>query len=141
MSGDGTGRSYLNHPGFTWVYSNLQGEQYMDAEDRPAGQVVVLDAKGGVAREAGAPTALPDRLREMINRGERSILLDVAQVSYLDSMLLGALVQAYVAAIRRGATLRLLHVTERFRKLLAVTKLDRILQTIETEERRPGGDT
>ena len=114
----------------------------MDAKDHPTSKVVVLDAKGGVGSEAGAPTALPDRLREMINRGERSILLDVAQVSYLDSMLLGALVQAYVTAIRRGATLRLLHVTERFRKLLVVTKLDRILQTIETEEpTKPGGQT
>ena len=114
----------------------------MDAKDRPASKVVVLDAKGGIGSEAGgAPAPLPDRLREMINRGERSILLDVAQVSYVDSMLLGALVQAYVAAIRRGATVRLLHVTERFRKVLAVTKLDRILQTSETEEPPSGGDT
>ena len=52
----------------------------------------------------------------------------------LDSVLLGAMVQAYVSAVRAGGTLKLLHATKRFRDLLAVTKLDRVLEAVDSEE-------
>jgi anti-sigma B factor antagonist len=102
--------------------------------DRHVSELIVVNGRGAVINEGAPPSALRERVHEMINRGERSILLDVAQVSYADSMLLGELAQGYAAAIRRGATLQLLHVTERLRKLLAITKLDTVLQTKESEK-------
>ena len=57
----------------------------------------------------------------------------MGQVSYLDSLLLGELVQAYASALRRGATLRLANTTRRLRELLSVTKLDRVLKTAGPE--------
>ena len=105
-----------------------------DVGDRQASTLIVAGGRGEVSNDATVPSALCDRLHEMIDRGERSIFLDVSQITYADSMLLGVLAQGYVSALRRGATVTLLHVTERLRKVLALTKLDKILQTSERQE-------
>lgn len=99
----------------------------MSSPDSSAEHVVVVNQRGHVATEGDPATRLRDRLVSSIERGQTSILLDVGQVSYMDSLLLGELVQAYVTAVKRGATLRLINVTSRLRELLRVTKLDRVL--------------
>jgi anti-sigma B factor antagonist len=68
-----------------------------------------------------------------MEQGQRSILLDVSQVSYMDSMLLGELVQAYVTTVKQGVSLRLINVTSRLRELLRVTKLDRVLHSTDKD--------
>jgi anti-sigma B factor antagonist len=98
-------------------------------EREPAEHIVVVNPQGRVTTEGASVTRLRDRLVSSIEQGQRSILLDVSQVSYMDSTLLGELVNAYVAAIKRGATLKLINVTSRLRELLRVTKLDRVLQS------------
>jgi len=99
----------------------------MSSPDSSAAHVVVVNQQGHVGTEDDPATRLRDRLVSSIERGQTSILLDVGQVSYMDSLLLGELVQAYVTAVKRGATLRLVNVTTRLRELLRVTKLDRVL--------------
>ena len=56
----------------------------------------------------------------------------------MDSLLLGELVQAYASAIKRGATLKLLNVSKRLKDLLAVTRLDKVLETAEPNHRESG---
>jgi anti-sigma B factor antagonist len=102
-----------------------------------AEHVVVVNAQGHVTVEGDSVTRLRDRLASSIEQGQRSILLDVSQVSYMDSMLLGELVQAYVTAVKRGATLQLINVTSRLRELLRVTKLDRALQWTDKDQTAP----
>ena len=106
----------------------------MESNTRSSGQVVVVNPQGRVNEEGGAHSPLRDRLLAEIERGQESIFLDVGLVTYLDSMLLGELVQAYASAIKRGATLKLVHATKRLRELLRVTKLDRVLETVDSEE-------
>jgi anti-sigma B factor antagonist len=105
----------------------------MSSPEHSAEHVVVVNSQGRVAPEEDPVTRLRDRLVSSIERGHRSILLDVGQVSYMDSLLLGELVQAYVAAVKRGATLRLINVTSRLRELLRVTKLDRVLHSTDND--------
>ncbi len=76
---------------------------------------------------------LREKLLATIEQGHGSILLDVGYVSYLDSLLLGELVQAYVSAVMRGATIELVNATKRLRELLRITKLDRVLRTVGPE--------
>ena len=52
----------------------------------------------------------------------------------VDSVLLGAIVEAYAASIRHGGGLKLLHVSQRFRQLLTITKLDGVLTSFESED-------
>ena len=90
---------------------------------------IVVDIPCPAEREGGDYTDLRDGVRRLLAEGYKLILVNVAQVTYGDSVLLGAIMQAYTAAIRQGATLKLLHVSVRFRELLAVTKLDRVLES------------
>ena len=105
---------------------------------RPSAEhVVVVNPQGRVTTEGDSVTRLRDRLISSIEDGQRSILLDVSQVSYMDSLLLGELVQAYVTAVKRGARLNLINVTSRLRELLRVTKLDRVLRTTDQDHTAP----
>ena len=99
--------------------------------------IVVVNPQGRVTTEGDSATRLRDRLVSSIERGQRSILVDVSQVSYMDSMLLGELVNAYVTAVKRGATLKLINVTSRLRELLRVTKLDRVLPSTDKDQTAP----
>jgi len=96
--------------------------------------IVVVNLEGRMTTEGDPATRLRDRLVSSIEQGQRSILLDVSQVSYMDSMLLGELVHAYVTAVKRGARLNLINVTSRLRELLRVTKLDRVLQSADKDQ-------
>jgi len=109
----------------------------MAASQPSAEHVVVVNAQGRVPADGDSVTRLRDRLVSSIDQGQRSIVLDVSQVSYMDSMLLGELVQAYVTAARRGATLRLINITSRLRELLRVTKLDRVLHSTDNDRPAP----
>jgi anti-anti-sigma factor len=97
-----------------------------------SGHSVVVTHQGKAITGDGT-TPLRDRLLSAIEQGHGSILLDVSHVSYMDSLLLGELVQAYVSTVKRGATLELINVTKRLRELLRITKLDRILKAAGPE--------
>jgi anti-sigma B factor antagonist len=117
----------------------------MDLHERAAGHVVVVDVDGPLERDDAGYTILLARLRAILARGARYIVVNVANVSHVDSLLLGVIVEVYVSAVRQGGGLKLLHVGERFRHLLSVTRLDRILESFDSEEAAvasfPGGET
>jgi anti-sigma B factor antagonist len=106
----------------------------MTSPQRSAEPIVVVNPQGRVTPEGDSVTRLRDRLVSSIEHGQKSIVLDLGQVSYMDSMLLGELVHAYVAAVKRGATLKLINVTSRLRELLRVTKLDRVLHSTDNDQ-------
>jgi anti-sigma B factor antagonist len=96
------------------------------------GDVVVLDVNATRA-ETAAPGALGDKIRALLEHGHRFIILNVADLAYVDSVWLGAIIQGYASAIRHGGALKLVHVSTRFRDLLRVTKLDAILERFDSE--------
>jgi anti-anti-sigma factor len=98
---------------------------------------VVVDVEGGFRGESGA-AQIQAKLRGLLSMGYECILVNVADVTYIDSVTLGALVQAYVSAMRFGTTVKLLHATRRVKELLAVTKLNRVLETVDSEEENRG---
>jgi anti-anti-sigma factor len=83
---------------------------------------------------AAAASRLSAQVRDLLNQGYEYVLLNVGQLTYIDSVLLGAVVQAHVAAIRSGARLGILNATKRFRELLATTRLNRVIEVVETKE-------
>jgi anti-anti-sigma factor len=92
-----------------------------------AGDPVVVDVADPVEHEAGDYTVLIDAVRRLVAEGHTRIVLNVARVNHGDSVLLGAIMQAYTSAVRQGASLRLQHVNKRFGQLLSVTKLETVL--------------
>ena len=99
-----------------------------------SGPTVIVDVEDGLGRSENDVARLSKTLRGLLSQGYGCILVNVAQVTYIDSVLLGAIVQAYVSAMRAGTTVKLLHASRRVKELLAVTKLDRVLETVESGE-------
>ena len=62
------------------------------------------------------------------------ILLDVSRLTHCNSMTLGAIVQTYVSAVNNGGSLKLVNVRRRFRELLAVTKIDKVIEIVDMDE-------
>jgi anti-anti-sigma factor len=101
-------------------------------DDRP--DPVVVDVRAAIDVAPAHPQILADRVRKLLEEGAHYILLNLINITYADSLVLGAVMQAYASAMRRGATLKLMNVSRRFRHLLAITKLDRVIETVEADE-------
>jgi len=84
--------------------------------------------------EPSRPQILTERVRSLLEGGAHYILLNVVNLTYADSLVLGAVMQAYASAIRQGATLKLVNTSQRFRQLLAMTRLDRVIETVDAAD-------
>ena len=97
---------------------------------RPTAIVDVDTSPGNGERSAAL---FRDALRRLLAEGYDCILVNLALATYIDSTLLGAIVQGYISAMRVGTTVKLLNASRRVKELLAVTKLDRVLETVNGE--------
>ena len=104
----------------------------MEIEQRPSGDVMILDLKGKLTIGSG-DELLKDKIHSLIQQGHRKLLLNVAAVPYVDSAGLGAIVSSYTTVSREGGSLKLLGLTSRIRDLLAITKLLTVFDTYESE--------
>ena len=104
----------------------------MQIEERVVGDVMVLDLKGKVTLGQG-DELLKDKVNSLVNQGHRKIVLNLADVPYIDSAGLGEIVHTYTTVSRRGGSLKLLNLTKRITDLLAITKLLTVFETFEVE--------
>ena len=104
----------------------------MQIEQRAVGDVIVLDLKGKVTLGEG-DELLKDKVNSLVNQGHRKIVLNLADVPYIDSAGLGEIVRTYTTVSRQGGSLKLLNLTKRITDLLSITKLLTVFETFETE--------
>jgi anti-sigma B factor antagonist len=104
----------------------------MQIEQRALGDVVVLDLKGRVTLGEG-DELLKDKVNSLINQGLKKIVLNLAEVPYIDSAGLGEIVRTYTTVSRQGGSLKLLNLTKRITDLLSITKLLTVFETFESE--------
>ena len=97
-----------------------------------SGDVMVLDMKGKITLGEG-DEMLKDKVNSLVNQGHKKILLNLADVPYLDSAGLGEVVRAYTTVSRQGGALKLLNLTKRITDLLSITKLLTVFETFDTE--------
>jgi len=105
----------------------------MQIEQRAVGDVVVLDIKGRVTLGEG-DELLKDKVNSIVSQGRSKIVLNLAEVPYLDSAGLGEVVRAYTTVSRQGGSLKLLSLTKRITDLLSITKLLTVFDTFEAED-------
>jgi anti-sigma B factor antagonist len=105
----------------------------MEMIERAVGDVTVVDLSGSVTTADGSDKMLTDKLRSLVQQNRKKLLLNLANVSYVDSTGLGAIVHAYATVKNQGGSVKLLNVTGRFRDLLSVTKLLTVFETFDTE--------
>ena len=105
----------------------------MQIAQRETGTVTVLDLSGKITLGEG-DTLLKDKLHSLLHQGKKSVLLNLAEVNYVDSAGLGALVSAYTTVTREGGSLKLANVTRKLQDLLSITKLLTVFETIDSED-------
>ncbi|HYM25469.1 MAG TPA: STAS domain-containing protein [Vicinamibacterales bacterium] len=105
----------------------------MNIAERTVGDVVVVDVSGKITLGDGGDMVLKDKMRSLIQQGRHKILLNLGDVSYVDSAGLGEIVQAYGAVTKTGGSLKLVNTTKRIKDLLAITKLLTVFETFDSE--------
>ena len=105
----------------------------MQIEQRIGGNVAIIKVTGDITLNKGGDVLLKDKVQSLLQQGHKNLLLDLADVSYVDSAGLGELVQAYATTKNRGGSLKLMSVTKRLRDLLVVTKLLTVFETFDSE--------
>ena len=105
----------------------------MQIEERTIGDVVVLDVKGRVQLGEG-DEMLKDKVNSLLNQGRKKIVLNLAEVPYIDSAGLGEVVRTFTTVSRQGGQLKLLNLTKRITDLLAITKLLTVFDTYDSEQ-------
>jgi len=99
---------------------------------RQVGDVSVVDVAGRITLGEGS-SALRDGIRDLANKGQKKILLNLAEVSYIDSSGIGELVSAFTTVTNQGGQLKLLSLTKRVKDLLQITKLYTVFDVHEDE--------
>lgn len=99
---------------------------------RQVGDVTVIDAAGRITLGEGS-SAFRDTIRDLAAAGNRKILLNLGDVSYIDSSGIGELVSAFTTVTNHGGVLKLLNLTKRVQDLLQITKLYTVFEVHDDE--------
>ena len=104
----------------------------MQIEERAVGDVLILDVKGRITLGEG-DELLKDKVNSLLNQGYKKIVLNLAEVPYIDSAGLGEIVRTYTTVSRQGGQMKLLNLTKRITDLLSITKLLTVFETYDNE--------
>jgi anti-sigma B factor antagonist len=99
---------------------------------RQVGDVAVIDVAGRITLGEGS-SALRDALRDLINKNQKKILLNLGEVNYIDSSGIGELVSGFTTVTNSGGNLKLLNLNKRVKDLLQITKLYTVFDVHEDE--------
>jgi anti-sigma B factor antagonist len=99
---------------------------------RQVGDVSVVDVAGRITLGEGS-SALRDTLRDMVSKNQKKILLNLGEVSYIDSSGIGELVSGFTTVTNSGGQLKLLNLNKRVKDLLQITKLYTVFDVHEDE--------
>jgi anti-sigma B factor antagonist len=99
---------------------------------RQVGDVSVVDAVGRITLGEGS-SAFRDCVRDLVSKGSTKLLLNLGEVSYIDSSGIGELVSGFTTATNHGGRLKLLNLNKRVQDLLQITKLYTVFDVFEDE--------
>ena len=94
----------------------------MKASTRQVDGVTIIDLSGRITLGEGS-VILRDTIRNSIGQGVKKIVLNLGDVTYIDSSGIGELVSAYTSVRNQGGELKLLNLTKKVHDLLQITKL------------------
>ena len=104
----------------------------MHIHERAVGDVTIIDVNGRMTLGEGQEL-LRDKVNSLIQQGQKKLVLNLAEVPYIDSAGLGEIVRTYTTVSHQGGALKLLNLTKRIQDLLAITKLLTVFETFDAE--------
>src|SRR5215204_4542409 len=99
--------------------------------------ITILDLEGNIRLGDGS-AELHEALRLLVERGEKKILLNMADVSHIDSSGLGELVSGYNTIHKAGGELKLFHLSDKIHELMTMTKLFTVFDVYDSESKAVG---
>ncbi len=99
---------------------------------RQVGDVTVIDATGRITLGEGAST-FRDLIRDLANKGGKKLLVNLGEVSYIDSSGIGEMVSGFTTVTNHGGQLKLLSLSKRVKDLLQITKLYTVFEVFDDE--------
>lgn len=99
---------------------------------RQVGDVSVVDVAGRITLGEGS-SAMRDAIKGLVEKNQKRILLNLSEVSYIDSSGIGELVSGFTTVTNAGGQLKLLGLTKRVEDLLQITKLYTVFDVHEEE--------
>jgi anti-sigma B factor antagonist len=109
----------------------------LQATYRDSGAVTVVDFGGRIVLGDGS-ALLRKTVRQLLDDKRTKILINLADVNYIDSSGIGELVQAYTSVKKSGGELKLLHLTKKVKDLLQITKLYTVFDVYSDESTAVG---
>lgn len=102
------------------------------ANNRQVDGVTIVDMSGRITLGEGS-VILRDSIKELLGSGQKKILLNLGNVSYIDSSGIGELVSAFTSVRNQGGELKLLKLTKKVHDLLQITKLYTVFDVKDDE--------
>ena len=104
----------------------------MKVSSRQVDGVTVMDLSGRITLGEGS-VVLRDAVRDLLSKGNKKILANLADVNYIDSSGIGELVSAFTTVRNQGGELKLLNLTKKVHDLLQITKLYTVFDVKDNE--------
>jgi len=104
----------------------------MKASTRQVDGITVVDLSGRITLGEGS-VVLRDTVRDLLEKGDRKMLLNLGEVTYIDSSGIGELVSAFTTVRNQGGELKLLNLTKKVHDLLQITKLYTVFDVKDDE--------
>ncbi len=104
----------------------------MKASSRQVDGITVVDLSGRITLGEGS-VVLRDTVRDLLAKGEKRLLLNLGEVTYIDSSGIGELVSAFTTVRNQGGELKLLNLTKKVHDLLQITKLYTVFDVKDDE--------
>jgi anti-anti-sigma factor len=97
------------------------------------GGVQVLDLKGKITIGSG-DVQLRETINKLVDEGKVNILINMQDVTTIDSSGIGELVGCYTSVTKKGGKLKLLHLPPKINDVLTVTQLITVFDVYESEQ-------
>jgi anti-sigma B factor antagonist len=104
----------------------------MKIKTRQVDGITILDSSGRITLGEGS-VQLRDAVRDLLSKGSKQILLNLGDVTYIDSSGIGELVSAFTTVRNQGGDLKLLNLTKKVHDLLQITKLYTVFDVKDDE--------
>jgi len=104
----------------------------MKIHTRTVGDIHILDCSGKITLGEGT-MAVRNTVRDLLKAGGKKIVLNLAEVNYIDSPGVGELVSTYTTVVNQGGQLKLLSLTKKIQEVMAITRLLTVFQVYESE--------
>jgi len=104
----------------------------MKSSSRKVDGVTIVDLSGRITLGEGS-VVLRDTVKDLSSQGDKKILLNLGDVTYIDSSGIGELVSAYTSVRNAGGELKLLNLTKKVHDLLQITKLYTVFDISDDE--------